>query len=265
MAYGDVFSQRELPVLQTLTIHDLVNQTLAQMTLSMSPLESSWDFLQHNPLVESYTYASIPNQFSQLKLETYNGSSNPTHHMMRFTTQMYVYNASDSTHCRLFPSFLTEKDLALYAHLPPRSITSFKDLGEKFIQTFFLSLFSAHFIFSFKCETKIIRFSSGFYCPIQLGCTGNFQFVWKKIYTGIPAWINQHCFLQKIGTKGTSQHQPLLSKIQKFIHADDYVRWKGELDNKFKEYQSPKKPKQGELKPKPTILERLIPWKPNVP
>lgn len=52
-------------------------------------------------------------------------------------------------------------------------------------------------------------------------------------------------------------------KIQKSIHADDYVHRKRELDSKVKEYQHSKKSKQGDIKLKPRILDWLGPPKPD--
>lgn len=68
------------------TIHDLVNQTLAQMTPLARPTENSWDFLQQYLLEEIYVCVPVPSNFTQLKLEIYDGSSDPTQHMMSFTS-----------------------------------------------------------------------------------------------------------------------------------------------------------------------------------
>lgn len=90
-----------------------------QMNLSPGILDGGWDFLQHNSLIESYACAPVPSHFNHLKLETYDGSSDPNQHMMRFTSQMYVYNSSNSACCRMFQSLLTRKALVWYAHLLP--------------------------------------------------------------------------------------------------------------------------------------------------
>lgn len=136
VATRDFLSQRNSPIQQTQTINDLVNQTLAQMTLSTYVPNGGWDFLQHNTLIESCACVLVPNYFTHLKLETYDGSSNPTQHMLRFTSQMYVDNATYSICCCMLPSSLTGKALAWYAHLPSRSVTWFNALRERFIRNF---------------------------------------------------------------------------------------------------------------------------------
>lgn len=109
MESGDIRSKKESPVPRTQTMHDLVIQTLGQMVPSTKLLDSGQDFLQYNPLVESYACTPIHSQFCLIKLETYDGSLDPTQHMMLFTSQIYVYNASNSTCCRMFPNSLTRR------------------------------------------------------------------------------------------------------------------------------------------------------------
>lgn len=67
-------------------MRDLVNQTLAEMTSRARPVENIWDFLQHNPLVEIFVCALVPSDFTHLKLEIYDSSTDPTQHMIRFTS-----------------------------------------------------------------------------------------------------------------------------------------------------------------------------------
>lgn len=118
------------------------------MTSLVQLVQSGFDFLQHNTLAVSLACMPVPSNFTHLKLETYDGSTDPTQHMMRFTLQMYVYNASDNICCRIFPSSLIGKALAWYAHLPPRSISSFKDLGRNLSKISYLNLYSSrHRIF----------------------------------------------------------------------------------------------------------------------
>lgn len=52
------------------------------MTPSPALVSCTWDFLQHNPLLESYACAKVPNEFSHLKLTTHDSSSDPKKHIM---------------------------------------------------------------------------------------------------------------------------------------------------------------------------------------
>lgn len=109
IAFGDGTSRQESQTVVNTTTHHLVNRILEQMAPSTHIEDKDQDFLQLNTLVESYAFAPVSSHLTHLKMETYDGSIDPTQHMMMFTSYMYVYNASDSICCRMFPSSLTRK------------------------------------------------------------------------------------------------------------------------------------------------------------
>ncbi|KAI5682554.1 hypothetical protein M9H77_03782 [Catharanthus roseus] len=74
MSFGDGTSRRGPPAVIPTTVHDLVNRILAQMTPSPNGETSNWDFPRHNPLIDSYSCAPVPIQFTHLKLDTYDGT-----------------------------------------------------------------------------------------------------------------------------------------------------------------------------------------------
>lgn len=84
MAFGDRTSRWESPVVANTSIHDLVNRILAQITPSAHVEDSSYDFVQHKPLVESYVSTPVPSHLTHLKIETYDGPADFTQHIMRF-------------------------------------------------------------------------------------------------------------------------------------------------------------------------------------
>lgn len=96
---GDPSSQRQSTI--SAILHDLVNQAIGRMTsiAPTPPMEHSWDVLQHNPLNDAYAIAPLQHYFTHLKLETYDGSTDPMQHMCRCTSAMYVYNALDILCC----------------------------------------------------------------------------------------------------------------------------------------------------------------------
>lgn len=87
----------------------------------------------------------------------------------------------------------------------------------------------------------------------------------REYIQGYRHGLTNPSFSRKLAQKEPTSVTLVLSKIQKLIPIDDYVRRKWELDNEVKEYQIPKKSKQIETKSKPKILDRLGPQKPESP
>ncbi|XP_057761778.1 uncharacterized protein LOC130981994 [Arachis stenosperma] len=69
-------------------------------------------------------------------MTTYDGTSDPSHQLSNFMSQMYLTDASDATQCRAFPTTLTKTELKWFDSLPPRSVTSFNDLAKNFLARF---------------------------------------------------------------------------------------------------------------------------------
>ncbi|KAI5672275.1 hypothetical protein M9H77_12639 [Catharanthus roseus] len=132
--------QMEAPNLRHIpTIYQVVFPwLLSQLIDVLACLTSSHqDFLRYNPLSEQYAYVKVPNDLYHLKL-IYDSISDPEEHIMRYISQMYMYNASDSTYFFTLPSSLTGRiliwpkpalhdrlrlkkpEISQYSYMPPR-------------------------------------------------------------------------------------------------------------------------------------------------
>ncbi|XP_057746912.1 uncharacterized protein LOC130966160 [Arachis stenosperma] len=75
----------------------------------------------------------VPKNFKAPDMTPYDGTSDPSHHLNNFRSQMYLTDASDAIRCKAFPTTLTKIVIKWFDSLPPRSLTSFDDLARKFL------------------------------------------------------------------------------------------------------------------------------------
>lgn len=62
----------------------------------------------------------------------YDGTTGPDKYLQHFLALMMIHNASDVELCRLFPNSLWDSALSWLDSLAPRSISGFRELGQKF-------------------------------------------------------------------------------------------------------------------------------------
>lgn len=99
----------------------------------------SWNMLENNPLQKQYQLAPLPENFNPPEITKYTGSTDPESHLRTYTAYMMIYSSEDMIDmilCRCFPITLAGHALDWFSWLPPRSIGSFSQLGEMFIQRF---------------------------------------------------------------------------------------------------------------------------------
>ncbi|RZS19014.1 hypothetical protein BHM03_00051351 [Ensete ventricosum] len=78
----------------------------------------------------------VPTNFELPILESYDGSSDPTEHVVAFRAQMVLYDSFDALICWVFPTTLRGPARMLYIRLKPASIISFDQLVKELEQNF---------------------------------------------------------------------------------------------------------------------------------
>lgn len=180
--------------------------------------------------------------------------------MHLFTSSMYIYNASDSTCCLLFPSSLTGKALAWYVHLPPRSISSFNDLGEKFTKNFLAqAIFIPTSDFLFSVQQKPHEFVRDYTTQFNQVAEEIPDLSEKKFIQAYRYELCNTTFSRKLVTKEPADVNTLLLRIKTFIQGGDYVKRKRELENEVKETQIPKRTKPRDATTRVSVQDRLSP------
>ncbi|MQL95054.1 hypothetical protein Taro_027710 [Colocasia esculenta] len=88
-------------------------------------------------LQREVTSALVPDKLQLPKFRRYNGTMNPIHHLDHFQGQVEMVNITDALKCRAFMSTLDDAALQWFKSLPSRSIASFADLAQRFLDHFY--------------------------------------------------------------------------------------------------------------------------------
>ncbi|XP_024200335.1 uncharacterized protein LOC112203634 [Rosa chinensis] len=73
-----------------------------------------------------------------LKIEKYNGTQDPYHHLEIFQSILHGTRHTDAMACHEFEETLMDEALHWFLNLPTNSIDSFQELGDNFLQRFIL-------------------------------------------------------------------------------------------------------------------------------
>ncbi|XP_062005566.1 uncharacterized protein LOC133722710 [Rosa rugosa] len=79
-----------------------------------------------------------PQEAKPFKIEKYNGTRDPNHHLEVFQSLLHGTRYTDTMACHAFEETLTEKALRWFLNLPANSINSLQELGGKFLLQFIL-------------------------------------------------------------------------------------------------------------------------------
>ncbi|XP_062012575.1 uncharacterized protein LOC133729116 [Rosa rugosa] len=79
-----------------------------------------------------------PPEAKPLKIEKYNGTRDPYHHLEVFESILHGTRYTDAMACHAFEETLTDEALRWFLNLPTNSIDSFQELGDKFLRRFIL-------------------------------------------------------------------------------------------------------------------------------
>ncbi|XP_068461731.1 uncharacterized protein [Phaseolus vulgaris] len=85
-----------------------------------------------HPFYDVIVDTPLPDNWKNLTIDKYDGSTDPDEHIAIYTTQISLYTWNDAVMCRVFPTTLKGAALSWFTRLPPLSINCFDTLIEKF-------------------------------------------------------------------------------------------------------------------------------------
>ncbi|XP_068483271.1 uncharacterized protein [Phaseolus vulgaris] len=85
-----------------------------------------------HPFYDVIVDTPLPDNWKNLTIDKYDGSTDPDEHIAIYTTQISLYTWNDVVMCRVFPTTLKGAALSWFTRLPPLSIDCFDTLIEKF-------------------------------------------------------------------------------------------------------------------------------------
>ncbi|XP_020235162.1 uncharacterized protein LOC109815003 [Cajanus cajan] len=88
------------------------------------------------PFTPDVAGARLPDNWKNLTVEKYDGTSDPEEHLDAFVTQVGLYTDDDAIMCKVFPTSLKGPALNWFTRLPPGSIDSFTSLSSRFVIQF---------------------------------------------------------------------------------------------------------------------------------
>ncbi|RDX84643.1 hypothetical protein CR513_34276, partial [Mucuna pruriens] len=88
------------------------------------------------PFNEEIDKTTIPSNFREVVIESFNGTQDPHTHLQAFQSQMYISKGNNLLNCKLFPGTLRGVAMNWLTTLPPRSIRSFSDIATSFASQF---------------------------------------------------------------------------------------------------------------------------------
>lgn len=95
-----------------------------------------WNMLDNNPLAPAYARGPLPATFQIPSFTCYIGFSDQDVHLWQFTTAIVMHGTNYFLLRWCFPMTLAGQAQAWFDSLPARSISSFKQLGNNFLQYF---------------------------------------------------------------------------------------------------------------------------------
>ncbi|XP_068490511.1 uncharacterized protein [Phaseolus vulgaris] len=85
-----------------------------------------------HPFYDVIVDTPLPDNWKNLTIDKYDGSTDPDEHIAIYTTQISLYTWNGAVMCRVFPTTLKGAALSWFTRLPPLSIDCFDTLVEKF-------------------------------------------------------------------------------------------------------------------------------------
>ncbi|OMO90118.1 S-locus glycoprotein [Corchorus olitorius] len=98
------------------------------------------EMLSSSPFSKKIDETLPPQGFKLPIMETYDGTSDPIDHLEMFKTNISIHGANNAIMCKAFPATLKKAARSWYSTLKPRSISSFRELGQQLASHFVSSI-----------------------------------------------------------------------------------------------------------------------------
>ena len=90
----------------------------------------------HTPFTDDILEFQFPRRFNLPQMDKYNGRTDPGQHLMRYSWLMNAAAAPDAVKCKAFPIYLEDVALFWFTRLPPRLVSNYRELSERFMNQF---------------------------------------------------------------------------------------------------------------------------------
>ena len=106
----------------------------------LDPTLRSLGDMSSSPFVPAILNKDAPSHFALPKFQMYDGLQDPFDHLMDFLQIMTLQTSNNALLCKVFPSSLVGPVLSWFHHLAPNTVTSFRNLSEKFVTQYMCSV-----------------------------------------------------------------------------------------------------------------------------
>ena len=96
--------------------------------------------LKNSPFTQEFDESMPPKGFKLPTMDSYDGMVDLIDHLEMFRTSISIQGVDDAIMCKAFPATLKKVARFWLSLLPPRSTSTIKELGEKFVSHFIRSI-----------------------------------------------------------------------------------------------------------------------------
>ncbi|KAL2472418.1 Ribonuclease H [Abeliophyllum distichum] len=205
--------------------------------------------LEEDPFFLEIMAVPLPRDFKQPKMEKYDGSSDPVHHLRSFVDLMRLQTTPDAIMCKAFPPTLRQEARDWVATLSPKSIRTFDEFSKNF---------TTHFASSKRVKKTVISLMQlaqdkdellkDFIARFNRVALGIKELQTSTVVTAIMSGTQNHHFKMSPSKNPPSTMHELLRRGEKYVDTEKaYLITKG-MKNRS-EPESNKRNILGELEP----------------
>ncbi|XP_065616943.1 uncharacterized protein LOC136062143 [Quercus suber] len=178
----------------------------------------------NSPFVASINAHPLPPKFKMHSLDSYDGTWDPFDHIATFKTTMHLQGVSDEIMCRAFPTTLKGPARVWFSKIPPKTMTSFKELSKLFVNNFIgwqrhkrssSSLLTIEQGENESLRSFITRFNKETLTVDEVDD--------KLLLAAFHNGVNSDLFIHKLYEKEPQSMAELVHSAQNFMNAEDTI------------------------------------------